>query len=154
MNLESTMQGPTRKIVQATLYELIAIGVLSPALSWLYDESLAYSGALSVMLSASALLWNMLFNYGFEYWEARQAQRSRTWQRRLLHSLGFEGGLTLLLLPLIAWWLTISWWQALATNLRLFVFFFFYALVFQWVFDRVFDVPESAKQPLPSKCSV
>ncbi|WP_426140651.1 PACE efflux transporter [Pseudomonas sp. DWP3-1-2] len=148
------MQGPTRKIVQATLYELIAISVLSPALAWLYGESLAYSGALSVMLSASALLWNMLFNYGFEYWEARQRQRSRTWQRRLLHSLGFEGGLTLMLLPLIAWWLAISWWQALATNLGLFVFFFFYALVFQWAFDRVFDVPDSAKQPMSSECSV
>jgi uncharacterized membrane protein len=141
------MQGPTRKVTQAVLYELIAVGVLSPALSWAYDESLAYSGALSLMLSASALLWNMLYNLGFEYWEARQRQRSRTWQRRLLHSLGFEGSLTLLLLPLIAWWLSISWWAALVTNLALFVFFFFYALVFQWLFDLMFDVPESAKSP-------
>jgi uncharacterized membrane protein len=31
------------------------------------------------------------------------------------------------------------------TNLGLFVFFFFYSLVFQWVFDRVFDVPLSAQ---------
>jgi uncharacterized membrane protein len=140
------MQGPTRKIVQAVLYELIAIGVLSPLLSWIYHESLAYSGALSVLLSVTALLWNMLYNWGFEHWEARQPQRSRTWQRRLLHSLGFEGGLTLILLPVVASWLSISWWAALATNLALFVFFFFYALLFQWAFDRVFDVPLSAQQ--------
>lgn len=141
------MQGPTRKIVQAILYELIAIGVLTPLLSWIYDESLAYSGALSVLLSATALLWNMLYNWGFEQWEARQQYRRRTLMRRVLHSLGFEGGLTLMLLPVVAAWLDISWWAALATNMALFVFFFVYALLFQWLFDRVFDVPLSAKQP-------
>ena len=150
------MQGRTRKITQALLYEAIAISVLSPLLSWAYDESLAYSGALSVMLSVSAVFWNMLYNWAFEYWEARQPQRSRTWQRRLLHSLGFEGGLTLLLLPLVAWWLSISLTAALITNLALFVFFFFYALLFQWAFDRVFDIPDSAKQPAPNnvECSL
>jgi len=45
----------------------------------------------------------------------------------------------------VAWWLNISWWTALVTDLGLFVFFFFYALVFQWAFDRVFDVPVSAQ---------
>jgi len=140
------MQGPKRKVLQAVLYELIAAFFLAPALALVYDESLAYSGALSLMISASALLWNMIFNYLFEYWEARQVKRSRTLLRRLIHSIGFEGGLTLMLLPLIAWWLNISLWAALGTNVGLFVFFFFYALVFQWTFDRVFDVPDSAKE--------
>lgn len=140
------MQGPSRKILQAILYESIAVAVLSPSISLIYDEDLAHAGALSLMLSVCALLWNVLFNYVFECWEARQPQRARTLGRRLLHSLGFEGGLVLLLVPLVAWWLEISWWAALVTDLGLFVFFFFYALAFQWVFDRVFDVPESAKE--------
>ncbi|MFI7799283.1 bacterial transmembrane pair family protein [Pseudomonas sp. DD1] len=139
------MQGPSRKILQAILYESIAVAVLSPSISLIYDEGLAHAGALSLMLSVCALLWNVLFNYVFECWEARQPQRARTLGRRLLHSLGFEGGLVLLLVPLVAWWLEISWWAALVTDLGLFVFFF-YALAFQWVFDRVFDVPESAKE--------
>ena len=140
------MQGHSRKILQAILYESIAVAVLSPSISLIYDEGLAHAGALSLMLSVCALLWNVLFNYVFECWEARQPQRARTLGRRLLHSLGFEGGLVLLLVPLVAWWLEISWWAALVTDLGLFVFFFFYALAFQWVFDRVFDVPESAKE--------
>jgi uncharacterized membrane protein len=147
------MQGPARKVVQAMLYEVIAISFLSPVLALMYEESIAYSGALSVMLSASALLWNMLYNAGFEWWEARQVERTRTLFRRLIHSLGFEGGLTLMLVPLVAWWLGISWWAALATNLGLFVFFFFYALVFQWGFDAVFGVPESAMpEQTPISC--
>ncbi|WP_296255685.1 MULTISPECIES: PACE efflux transporter [unclassified Pseudomonas] len=144
--MQRSLQGRKRKLVQATLYELIAIMVLSPTLSLIYADDLAHAGALSLMLSASALIWNMLYNGMFELWEARQAQRTRNLTRRLLHSLGFEGGLVLMLIPLVAWWLSISWWAALMTDLGLFVFFFFYALVFQWVFDRVFDVPVSAQE--------
>ena len=54
----------------------------------------------------------------------------------------------MLLVPLVAWWLGISWWAALVTDLGLFVLFFFYALVFQWGFDKVFDVPLSAQEAL------
>jgi Na+-transporting NADH:ubiquinone oxidoreductase subunit NqrB len=78
----------------------------------------------------------------------RRVKRNRTLLRRRLHSLGFEGGLTLLLLPLVAWWLKISWRAALATNLGLFVFFFVYALVFQWGFDvcLMCRIPQSKPQ--------
>lgn len=54
-----------------------------------------------------------------------------------------------ILLPLVAYWLDVSLWAALLTNLALFVFFFVYAFVFQWGFDKVFDVPLSAQQ---AKC--
>ncbi|MNP12927.1 Bacterial Transmembrane Pair family protein [compost metagenome] len=106
---------------------------------------MGYSTLLSLVISAVALAWNMLFNGLFEWWERRQRSRHRNWLRRLLHSLGFEGGLTLILTPVIGAWLGISLWLALVTNLGLFVFFFFYSLVFQWGFDRVFDVPLSAQ---------
>ncbi|MNJ74725.1 Bacterial Transmembrane Pair family protein [compost metagenome] len=89
----------------------------------------------------------MFYNWAFEYWEARQAQRRRTLWRRFVHALGFEGGLVLILLPVVAGWLQISLWAALLTNLALFLFFFVYAFVFQWAFDRLFDVPDSAREP-------
>ena len=104
------------------LYEAIAVAVLSPAIALVYKNGLAHAGALSLMLSASALLWNVVYNYLFEFWESRQANRARTVGRRLLHSVGFEGGLVVLLVPLVAWWLQISWWAALVTDLGLFVF--------------------------------
>ncbi|MCY1504650.1 Chlorhexidine efflux transporter [compost metagenome] len=140
------MQGPSRKIVQAVLYEAVAVFCISPALSLVFDEGLIYSTALSIMISAVAVTWNMIYNYVFEFWESRQAKRARTLFRRVIHSIGFEGGLTLILLPLISYWLDVSWIAALATNLALFAFFFFYSFIFQWAFDRVFDVPDSAKE--------
>ncbi|WP_412460033.1 PACE efflux transporter [Pseudomonas sp. SC11] len=140
------MQGKARKVVQAILYEIIAVACVAPALTLMFETSMAHSTLLSVLMSGIAMSWNMGYNWAFERWEARQAQRRRTWLRRLLHALGFEGGLVLILLPLVAFWLDISLWSALLTNLALFVFFFVYAFVFQWGFDKVFDVPLSAQQ--------
>lgn len=138
------MQGAKRKVVQALLYELVGALFVSPVIAFAFDESMVYSGTLALLLSLVALSWNMLFNSLFEYWEARQKRRTRTLGRRLLHSLGFEGGLALMLVPLMAWWLDISWLQALLADLGLLLFFFFYAFAFQWVFDLVFGVPASA----------
>jgi len=138
------MQGAKRKVVQALLYELVGALFVSPVIAFAFDESMVYSGTLAMLLSLVALSWNMLFNSLFEYWEARQARRTRTLGRRLLHSLGFEGGLALMLVPLMAWWLDISWLQALVADLGLLLFFFFYAFAFQWAFDLLFGVPTSA----------
>lgn len=142
------MQGAKRKVVQALLYELVAALFVSPVIAWGFDESLVYSGTLALLLSLVALSWNMAFNSLFEHWEARQRRRTRTLGRRLLHALGFEGGLALLLIPLMAWWLNISWLEALIADMGLLLFFFFYAFAFQWAFDLLFGVPDSAQQGL------
>lgn len=139
------MQGPLRKIIQAISYEAIAMLFITPAMALVYQQQLTHSAALSLMISTVALGWNMLFNLLFEAWERRQARRERTFWRRTLHATGFEGGLVVLLVPLMAWWLQISLIQALLADIALFVFFFFYAFAFQWGFDRVFGVPESAQ---------
>ncbi|KVN72983.1 PACE efflux transporter [Burkholderia ubonensis] len=140
------MQGLPRKITQAILYEAIAIACISPAIAALFGEGLVYSGALSATMSAIALLWNMVYNTLFERWEATRVQRTRTLGRRIIHACGFEGGLIFILVPVVAWWLKISWFDAFLVDLGLFAFFFCYAFVFQWAFDRVFDVPVATKE--------
>ncbi|KVN67740.1 hypothetical protein WL30_24935 [Burkholderia ubonensis] len=140
------MQGLPRKITQAILYEAIAIACISPAIAALFGEGLVYSGALSATMSAIALLWNMVYNTLFERWEATRVQRTRTLGRRIIHACGFEGGLIFILVPVVAWWLKISWLDAFLVDLGLFAFFFCYAFVFQWAFDRVFDVPVATKE--------
>ncbi len=117
------MQGKARKIVQAILYEAIAVACVAPALELAFGAGMAQSTVLSVLMSGIAMSWNMGYNWVFERWEARQRQRERTFMRRLLHALGFEGGLVVILLPLVAYWLDVSLWAALLTNLALFVFF-------------------------------
>ncbi|WP_374669452.1 PACE efflux transporter [Ramlibacter sp.] len=133
-----------RRILQAILYELIAIAFVGPVLSLAFDKSQTSTFGLAVVLSTIALTWNYVFNWLFERWESRQAVRGRSLARRIAHGLGFEGGLVILLLPVMSLWLDISWMAAFIANLGLLLFFFVYAIAFTWAFDRVFGLPASA----------
>ena len=143
------LQGIRRRVLYVTLYELIAIGAATLGLALLSGQGMAHSGVLAVAASVIAVLWNLAFNWMFERWESRQAQRGRTVARRIAHAIGFEGGLVLALVPLMAWWFGISLWQALVMDFGLIVFFLCYTFVFNWVFDQVFGLPASA-QPAPA----
>src|ERR1041384_783127 len=98
------MQGIQRKIVYVTLYEGIAILCASVGLHALSGAGAGTSTALATAASVLAVLWNLVFNTLFEAWEKRQAVRGRSLQRRIVHALGFEGGLAAALIPLFAWW--------------------------------------------------
>ena len=136
-----------RRVVQAILYEVGAIALVGPVLGLLFDKPVASSLGLAALLSTIALSWNFVFNTLFEAWEARQASRERTLSRRILHGLGFEGGLVFLLVPVMAWGLDISMWAAFLADLGLLVFFFVYAIAFTWAFDTLFGPPASATEP-------
>ncbi|MFN5095718.1 MAG: PACE efflux transporter, partial [Limnohabitans sp.] len=139
------MSPSTRRVLQALLYEAIAIAVVGPVLSLAFDKSPTSTFGLAVVLSTVALTWNYVFNWIFERWESRQSVRGRSFARRLAHGAGFEGGLVILLLPVMSLWLDISLLTAFLANLGLLVFFFFYAIAFTWCFDRVFGLPASAQ---------
>jgi uncharacterized membrane protein len=136
-----------RRILQAVLYEVFAIAFVGPVLSFAFDEPQTSALGLAVVLSTIALTWNYVFNWIFEKWESRQVVRGRSFARRLAHGAGFEGGLAVILVPVMALWLDISLAAAFVANLGLLVFFFLYAIVFTWAFDRVFGLPASAAKP-------
>ena len=138
------LQGPWRRVLYVTLYELIAIAVATAGLAQLSGQGAGHSSVVAVAASAIAVLWNVVFNWAFERWESRQAVRGRSVKRRIAHAIGFEGGLVFTLVPLFAWWFNVSLWQAFVMDLALIVFFLCYTFVFNWVFDQVFGLPASA----------
>lgn len=138
------MSPKTRRVLQAILYEIFAIAFVGPVLSIAFDKPAASTLGLAFVLSSIALAWNYIFNALFERWESRQTKRGRSFVWRLAHGIGFEGGLVVILVPVMALWLKISPLHALLANIGLLAFFFVYAIAFTWAFDRVFGLPESA----------
>ncbi|MFL6692955.1 MAG: PACE efflux transporter [Ramlibacter sp.] len=138
------MTPKARRVLQAVLYELFAIAFVGPVLSVAFDKPPTSTLGLAFVLSSIALTWNYLFNAIFERWESRQAVRGRSLARRLAHGIGFEGGLAVILIPVMSLWLDISAFGAFVANLGLLAFFFVYAIAFTWAFDRLFGLPESA----------
>lgn len=138
------MQGLKRRVVYVTMFELIAVGLTSSLLI-VGGHDASHAGVAAIASSLIAVVWNFAFNAMFEAWEARQATRGRSWKRRAAHAIGFEGGLVLALVPLFAWWLGITLWEALVLDIGLLLFFMVYTYLFSLAFDRVFGLPASAQ---------
>jgi uncharacterized membrane protein len=138
------MQGIQRKIVYVTLYEAIAIACTTAGLAGLGHHDTAAAGVAAILASATAIAWNVIYNTLFEAWEARQAKGGRSLLRRVVHAIGFEGGLVLAIVPMFAWALGTSLVDAFLLDLGLVVFFVIYSFVFNWAFDLVFGLPTAA----------
>jgi uncharacterized membrane protein len=120
----------------AVLYEAIAIVICAPVAAWAMDSTLPKMGALTLALSAIAMVWNMVFNAVFDAAQHRW-QFQKTWPVRLLHGALFECGMFAVAIPLAAWWLNISWWQAVLLDAGLLLFFLPYTVAFNWAYDTL-----------------
>lgn len=120
----------TRKIVFAITFETLGIVMASSFLMLAAATPAAQGLILSAINASVALAWNLIFNAAFEAWEARQAVKGRPIALRALHALLFEGGLTLIMVPFMAWWLHITLWQAFVLEAGLIVLFLIYTYSF------------------------
>lgn len=136
------MQGLKRRVIQAISYEIILLSLFIPIVTLVFKQAIMDSAALGMSLTILALLWNMIFNYGFEKWEVRQGWYTRGLKQRLLHALGFEGGLLVLGVPVIAYFLEISLLEAIIADIGFTIVIMVYTFIFQWAFDRLFGEPE------------
>jgi uncharacterized membrane protein len=124
------------RLLHAVLYEACAMAMLVPLAALLTGSGMGQMSVLALMMSCVAMLFNMLFNALFERAERRWKLQRTAWLR-CAHALLFEGGLVVMLVPLAAWWLQISLWQALVLDLGFFAFFLPYTYVFNLVYDHL-----------------
>lgn len=96
------------------------------------------------MITTIAMLWNLIYNTLFEYWESGQAKRGRSVARRVVHAIGFQLTLVVYLIPLIAWWLDMTLLEALLVDMAFIILVPCYTFAYNWAFDRVFGLPSSA----------
>lgn len=137
------MRTPADRLRHAISFEIIGIIIATP-LAALFFHLPGESSAVIVVVSASvAMVWNYLYNWGFDRLMQRlRGTTAKTPSLRVLHAILFEGGLLVLMLPLVAWYLDISLWAALLLDFALAGFYVVYAFVFNWAYDRLFPLPE------------
>jgi uncharacterized membrane protein len=133
MNANKTI---TERIFQAMGFELLAILICTPLLAWIMDKPMLEMGVVTLLIAALALAWNVVFNGLFDRVLERFNIVRNTWIR-IVHALLFEGGLVAVGVPLIAWWLNISLWQAFLLDIGVLLFFLPYTYVYHWVYDVV-----------------
>lgn len=124
------------RIVHAVGFEAIAVMICAPLGAWLLNRSMAQVGALAIMLSTVAMVWNIIYNSIFDrFWPVKRVVRNL--KVRIFHAFGFEAGFVLIGLPLAAFMLNISLWQAFMLEIGFFLFFLPYTMFYNWVYDTL-----------------
>lgn len=123
------------RFFHAFLFEILAIGLCAPAAAWAMGKSLFEMGVLTAVIAWIALVWNMIYNAGFDRLENRLGF-TRNMRVRVVHAFGFELGLILIVIPLAAWWLNISLWEAFVLDIALVLFYLPYAFLYNLAYDR------------------
>ncbi len=134
-----------RRMIYVLLFESFGILLAGAFLAAFSSEGVVTSGVVAAVTSLIAMTWNFLFNTAFEAWEARRPVKGRPLSLRIAHAIGFELTLSLLLVPVIAWWMSITLLQALVYDFGLILLFMVYTFLFNLGFDRAFGLPASAR---------
>ncbi|MCT8088409.1 MULTISPECIES: chlorhexidine efflux PACE transporter AceI [unclassified Acinetobacter] len=125
-----------RRIIHALSYEIILLVIIAIALSFIFDMPMEVTGTLGIAMAVTSVIWNMVFNHFFEKFEAKR-QLKRTVGVRILHAIGFEGGLMLATIPMVAYALEMSIWQAILTDFSMTLCILIYTFIFQWCYDAI-----------------
>lgn len=122
-------------------FEIIGLVVATPLGALVFGLPLHEIGAVAVATSLVATGWNYLYNLGFDHALVRlKGDVGRGLPLRVLHALLFEAGLTLMLMPAIAWYLGIGLVEALVVDVSFALFYMGYAFVFNLAYDRLYPL--------------
>ncbi len=130
-----------RRLVYVTIFEVLGILFATLVLMALSGGEAQESLPVAIIVSSVAVIWNFIFNTLFESWESRSQIKERTLKIRVIHAIGFEGGLFLFCLPIYMLWYGVGIWTALTMEAALLLFFLVYTFVFTLAFDQVFTLP-------------
>lgn len=133
------------RVRHALMFEAIALAIFIPGSAVLFGQSLEHMGVIGIASATIATVWNFIFNMGFDRAMLRlRGSVHKTLAIRVAHTLLFEAGLVLVLIPMIAWYLGIGLWAALLMDLAIVAYYLVYAFFFNMAYDRVFPIPAAA----------
>lgn len=131
------------RLRQITLFEVGGLVLITPPFAWLSGVPIGDSLGLLAVAALIAAIWNACYNTTFDWIEGRLTGRPadrRPWLGRILHAIGFEGGLLLLTLPVVIAWTGMDWRTALVADIGLAAAYVVYAFVFNLAYDRAFPI--------------
>ncbi|BCI66885.1 PACE efflux transporter [Acetobacter aceti] len=156
MSTESTQSSPAMRsgadrLRHMVLFECLALAIVIPCGSMLFGVQGSDMSAIGVGCAITASLWNYGYNLFFDRIMRHLTGSTRKSIRvRLLHTLLFEIGLQLVLLPAIALYLGISLMQAFSLNMAIALFYLAYTFLFNIAYDSIFPAGGVAAKSSPT----
>lgn len=126
--------GTVERIFQAVVFEIIALAIVIPASIIVGGFNAPKVSIVGVGLSVFAMFWNYIFNHIFDSVIGYDRLKRKV-SIRITHAIGFELGMVVFTLPIMAWYLNVTWVTAAILEASFLVFILLYALVFNWAYD-------------------
>lgn len=142
--INMTMRSFPDRVRHALMFEIVGLAIFTPGASLIFNQPVMDMGIIGLISATVATLWNFLYNIGFDHAMQRiRGTVQKTIPIRIFHTLLFEAGLIIALIPMIAWYLNISIIDALIMDLAIVLFYLIYAFFFNIAYDHIFPI-ESA----------
>lgn len=127
------------------LFELLALAIVIPTGSSLFGLHESAMGIIGIGSAITAMVWNYIYNLVFDRVMARLYRTThKTVRTQLVHTLLFEAGLQVVLLPGIALYMHAPLLKTFSLSLSLALFYLAYAFVFNVCYDRLFPLAHKA----------
>lgn len=149
-SIQSTvaLRSGTDRLRHALLFECVALAIVIPCGSILFGVQASDMGAIGIGSALTAMLWNYLYNLLFDHAMLRlRGSTSKTITVRLLHTVLFETGLQIVLLPAIALYLGVSITLAFSLSMSIALFYLVYAFAFNMAYDSIFPAGHTTTRP-------
>lgn len=122
------------RIFHMILFEVVALALLTVFAMLITGNATLSMGGLAISLSLIAMAWNYTYNLGYDTVFGHNRE-TRTLINRVLHGFGFEAGMIILSFPVIMWILKLNFIAVFWMDMIFVLFFFFYAITFNWLYD-------------------
>lgn len=143
-NTPPPMRSTPDRIRHALLFECLALALVIPVGSLVFGLQTEQMGVIGVGSAITATLWNYVYNLGFDHAMVRlYGHTHKTIIMRVIHTVIFEAGLQIVLLPAIAVYLKISIMAAFTMSFAIALFYLVYAFFFNMTYDAVFPIKTS-----------
>ena len=125
------MRSTKDRIRHAALFEVSGFVIVVTLGGWVFGLPFKDIGAIAVVSTTLATLWTYVYNLMFDrVMYARAGHTQKTPLLRVGHSILFEAGLLLILVPFIAWYLSIGLIEAFVMDIAISAFYLIYSFVF------------------------
>ncbi|GAK86464.1 hypothetical protein JCM19238_4054 [Vibrio ponticus] len=124
------------RVFHAVLFEVLAISLAITGLAIFTNHEVAHLSGTMIVVATIAMIWNVFFNWVFdEFVPGKKEQRSL--MTRINHVVLFEAGLLFFTVPVMAYILQVSLWEALVMDIGVTIFITIYAFVFNLAYDHI-----------------
>jgi uncharacterized membrane protein len=123
------------RVFHAILFELLAVVSSVIGLTIFTDHDVASLSGTLIVVAMIAMCWNVIFNWIFDQF-ATGPKEKRSVSLRIFHVIIFEAGLLFITVPVMAYLLETSMWNAFIMDLGVSIFITIYAFVYNLVYDH------------------